>query len=253
MITPGVAHLRSATVAQSHLGWLACLHWASGPRTRGRRWKAAHATTSALGSRGAGSRPRSTVAFSMTARVWHMDGEATTRHKGKGPHRRCLDSGGTDEVDSRLWRRSDTRGSVATYAGRRRRGERQRKGVGATAGGATTLLMEGGARPGGDSSRRSDTRGIRHRRSKRHSSAATSGGRARSGGVVCSDTHGRERGAASNRLSGRAAGQCFMAWAQAWQRCCGSRRQLEMEHQRVGPGAESGDRQVGPWFELFPK
>jgi hypothetical protein len=158
-----------------------------------------------------------------------------------------------DEVDDRLWRRSDMRGSVVTYVGRRRRGERRRKGVGVAAGGTTTLPMEGGARPGGDSSSRLDTRGFRHRQSKRHGLAATSGGKAQSGGVACSDTCGRERGAASNRLSGRAAGQCFMAWAQAWQRCCGSRRQLEMEHQRVGPSAESGDRQVGPWFEIFPK
>jgi hypothetical protein len=71
------------------------------------------------------------------------------------------------------------------------------------------------------------------------------------GGVACSDTHGRERGAALDRLSGRAAGQRFMAQAHAWQRCRGSRRELETEHQRVGPHAESGDRQVGPWVELF--
>jgi hypothetical protein len=249
MITPGVAHLRSATAAQSHLGWPARLHWASGPRTRGWRWKAAHATTSALGSRGTGSRPRSTAAFSTTACGWRGDDAA----QGEGSSPAMSRQRRHDEVDDRLWRRSDMRGSVVTYVGRRRRGERRRKGVGVAAGGTTTLPMEGGARPGGDSSRRSDKRGFGHRQSKRHGLAATSGGKAQSGGVACSDTCGRERGAASNRLSGRAAGQCFMAWAQAWQRCCGSRRQLEMEHQRVGPSAESGDRQVGPWFEIFPK
>jgi hypothetical protein len=100
--------------------------------------------------------------------------------------------------------------------------------------------------------RLSDTRGFGHRRLEWHGSAVTDAGRARLGSdVACLDTCGRERGAASDRLSGRAAGRRFMAWACTWKRCRGSWRQLEMEHRHVGPGAESGDRQVGPRAELF--
>jgi hypothetical protein len=60
-------------------------------------------------------------------------------------------------------------------------------------------------------------------------------------GVACSDTRGREQGASSDRLSGQAAGRCFMAQVHTWQRCCSSWRQLETELQHVGPGVESGD------------
>jgi hypothetical protein len=120
--------------------------------------------------------------------------------------------------------------------------------------------MEGGARPGGDGSEalRHGTAQWRHARGSgdgesgggqrksgdqrrgegRWRGNLTGGGGARpgsDGGVACSDTHGRERGAASDRLSGWAAGQRFMAQAHAWQRCRGSRREQETEHQRVGP------------------
>jgi hypothetical protein len=54
-------------------------------------------------------------------------------HKGKGPRQQRLDSGGMDGVDGWLQRRSDTRSSVMTCVGRRRRGERRSKGVGAVA------------------------------------------------------------------------------------------------------------------------
>jgi hypothetical protein len=67
-----------------------------------------------------------------SARLPHANGEAMARHKGKGPHQERLDGRGVDGVDDRLRRRSDTRGSVATCAGRRRRGERRHKGVGVT-------------------------------------------------------------------------------------------------------------------------
>jgi hypothetical protein len=105
-----------------------------GPRARGRRWKAAHATTSARAHacaaltltrcprHGGGSGPGSTAPFGTSVSLRHTDGEAVMQHKGKGPHRQCLDGGGVGEVDCRCRRCSGTRDLAATYAGRRRRG-----------------------------------------------------------------------------------------------------------------------------------
>jgi hypothetical protein len=93
-----------------------------------------------------------------------------------------------------------------------------------------------------------------HRRSEWHGSVATDRGGERpggDGGMACLDTRGQERDAASNQLSGRAAGQCFMAWEHTWQRCRSSWRQLEMERRCMGPGTESLDRLVGPQAKLF--
>jgi hypothetical protein len=73
--------------------------------------------------RGACSGPRSTAAFHTPARLRHMDGEATTRHRGKGPHRQRLDGGGVDGVDRRRQERTNMCGSAATCTGRWRRGE----------------------------------------------------------------------------------------------------------------------------------
>jgi hypothetical protein len=126
--------------------------------------------------RGAGSRPRSTAAFDTMARLRHANGESTTWHKGKGPHWRRLYDGGAEGLDRRLRRRSDTRGSAVTYVGKRRRGERRHKGVGAAAGGAAKAAVRQPYRQRAEcgwaatAARRSDTRGFRHRRSERHTS-----------------------------------------------------------------------------------
>jgi hypothetical protein len=105
-----------------------------GPRARGRRWKAAHATTSARAHacaaltltrcprHGGGLGPGPTAPFGTSASLRHTDGEAVMQHKGKGPHRQCLDGGGVGGVDCRCRRCSGTRDLAATYAGRRRRG-----------------------------------------------------------------------------------------------------------------------------------
>jgi hypothetical protein len=79
-----------------------------------------------------------------------------------------------DGIDDRLRRRSDTRGSVATCAGRRRRGERRRKGVGVVAGYATKAVARRPYRrrvecgQAATATRRSDTRGFEHKRSEWH-------------------------------------------------------------------------------------
>jgi hypothetical protein len=99
--------------------------------------------------------------------------------QGKGPQRRRLDGRGADGVDGRLWRHSDTHGSVVTCAGRRRRGEWQCNGVCAAAGSTVKAAawqpyrrrVERGR--AATVARRSETRGFEHRRSERHSSAVT--------------------------------------------------------------------------------
>jgi hypothetical protein len=79
-----------------------------------------------------------------------------------------------DGIDGRLRRRSDTHGSVATCAGRRRRGERWRKGVGVVAGCAAKAAARRPYRRrvecgrAATAARRSDTRGFGHRRSEWH-------------------------------------------------------------------------------------
>jgi hypothetical protein len=121
----------------------------------------------------------------MMARLWHVDGEVTKRHKGKGPHRRRLDAGGVDGVDGRLRRRLDTRGSAVTCVGRWRRGEHQCKGVGAVTGGAAKAAARQPYQQRAErgravtAARRSDTRGFGHMRSEWHGSAVTCAGKQR--------------------------------------------------------------------------
>jgi hypothetical protein len=69
------------------------------PTPQPARWAHGHAVFALARRlrRGAGSGPRSTAGFGTLVRLRHMDSEARTRHKGKGPHWQRLDGVGVDE------------------------------------------------------------------------------------------------------------------------------------------------------------
>jgi hypothetical protein len=120
------------------------------------------------------------VAFTLTRRRLWTEVNGGLRHDGATPARgwrgddTVLGEGSSSATSKRRRRGRGRRlvsvalewhGSAVTCAGRRRRGERRQKGVGAAAGGTVkggstvTLPAKGGVRPSGKAAWRSDTRG----------------------------------------------------------------------------------------------